>query len=59
VIEGTLEDEQWLHRYLKEEIGASVVCGKREWYEPCAVLLSYIDSDAALYPVPVRLSLED
>ena len=44
VIEGTKEDESWLHEYLKE----FRVDGKREWYFPDPNLLDFINSDKAL-----------
>jgi len=49
IMEGTKEDEQWLHEHFKSELGCRVA-GKREWYEATAALLEQINSPLAIYP---------
>ena len=49
VIEGTREDETWLHRHLKYDVGARVE-GKREWYHPYPEMLDYVNSEWATFP---------
>lgn len=49
VIEGSREDEKWIHDYLKDVLSCRVE-GKREWYHPYAELLDYINSDKAIFP---------